>query len=108
MAKTSSDLATEVLLELRVIGEGETAEAEDVAIVKRKYSGLLEELRDDGKAFWSENSIPERVFQALARVVAGECANVFGKQYDSGSAFRRLITLAHRRSTAVPTRAEYF
>lgn len=108
MSKTANDLATEVLLELRVIGEGETAEAEDAAIVKRKYSGLLAELHDTNKAFWSEGSIPDRVFQALARVVAGECANVFGKQYDPGSAYKRLITLAQRRATDIPTRAEYF
>jgi hypothetical protein len=106
---TKADLATEVLQELRIVRRsGGVPNAADAQKVLRKYTSLLEELDDRGKAFWEENAIPKRVFGCLTEVVAGRCASGFGVEYDAADAFQRLIILASAVPTGYATKAEYF
>lgn len=108
MARTQADLATAVLKELRIIAADETPSAEDQATVLAKYADMFEEMKDRDVAFWPVASIPSAVFGALTKVIAAECAASFGVAFDPQDAYRRLIVLATRESTPIPTPAEYF
>jgi len=115
MTKTAQDLAEEVLLELGVADASNPAESgEDIALVKRRYSGLYLGMKDAGTAFWDEDSIPERVFIPLAQHVAFSCRNPFGiLNYqpidDEGrTPKQQLKALSSRGPDAWPVQAEYF
>lgn len=109
MSRTAQDLAVEVLRELRIVRrQGGIPNAADVDTVKRRHAGIHEELQDRGKVWWELDAIPERVFPALARVVAGECAQLFGVEYDPGAAYQRLVILASDDGSGQPIRAEFF
>lgn len=109
MSKTQADLALDVLRELRLIRRsGGAPNAADADFVKRKYAGVFEELQDRGKTFWGVGTIPDRVFPALVRVVAAECAPAFGVEYSADNAFQRLVILSSDEGSGQPIQANYF
>lgn len=114
MTKTQQKLAEEVLLELRRADAADAAQqTDDIAFVKTRYQGVLEELADAGVAFWDADAIPERVFMPLAKYIAGECAQPFGVPYDGRDSngktpLQRLQAIAARVENHYRTKAEYF
>ena len=114
MAKTKQKLAEEVLLELGKADAANPAESEeDIALVKRRYEGVLRELEDSDIVFWDEDAIPDRVFVPLAKLIAVECAQAFGTVYDGRDAngktpLQRLQAIASRDASPWPVKAEYF
>jgi hypothetical protein len=109
MARTATELATAVLKELRVIRRNDAAaSAADSTFVTDKYYDLLQELESQEVAYWEYDDIPNEVFTALVKAVAGECAQAFGTEYDASDAFRRLCVLSGEKATGLPTPAEYF
>lgn len=109
MPKTTTDLVGEVLEELRVIGAGEVASAEDAEMVKRKYANSLVELEFLGIAAWPEASIPDAYFQPLAAYMAAVCAPALGREYmDVSAAHRRLRAVTAKPYTGATAELNYF
>lgn len=76
---TQTDMATQVLQDLFVLDGTETADASDAATVVTKYTQRLVMLAEDNYADWDADSIPDAAMPGLVRVIAYECAPVFGK-----------------------------
>lgn len=110
MTKTTTDLATAVLRRLRVIGSNETAEAEDDVFVKAVYANVYQELEYQDLAFWDETAIDERVFEALADVVAARSGANYGQSKPDleSAGMRRLNILAAEIPSGAVAKNEYF
>lgn len=83
MARSKSDLATDVLRKLGVLDALHSASAEDAAHVEARYDDKLEELRDQGLVYWSHTSrtsedIPNAIFGALVNIMAEDQAAYYG------------------------------
>lgn len=125
-AKTKADLSTAVLRRLRILAAGETASAEDAALVEDEYDDTLEALREEGLVYWpntgrSTAEIPQVVFQALVGIMCDAVASAFGVQTPieqedvagerttTGVAGKRFLRLhISKRSSGEPTRAVYY
>lgn len=106
--KTKADLARKVLQALGEIDATQDPAPEDATYVQSVYSDLLVELRDREIATWDENAIPARVFRPLVKLVASECADTYGREYNAADAFNRLTVLAAKPDTGEATAATYF
>ncbi|PHS02111.1 MAG: hypothetical protein COA78_21945 [Blastopirellula sp.] len=107
--KTEQDLATRVLQKLKVISSTEAPDHEDAELVKSIYRDKLAELKDEGKAYWASNEIPQAAFIGLSKVIAQECATEFGKQYAGGQEGRdALAAHSSKQSDGLSTPIEYF
>lgn len=83
MARSKTDMSTDTLKKLSIIGAMETPAAEDSALVERRYDDKLASLIDAGLAYWSHTSrtsenIPNAVYNAIVGIMAEECAAEFG------------------------------
>ena len=83
MAKSKTDLAYEVLKILRIAPSTDTADAEDVDLIRDKYDRRLELWRDDGLIHWpntdnTTEEIPDNVFDAVVMAMCGEVYTYFG------------------------------
>lgn len=115
--KTTAELKTEVGELLRLIGPGGSLRAEDGTRITNKASSVYERLQDMELAFWAEASIPELVFDALAKVVAGELAAKYWRgntalmneyKQDLAEGLGELREIAARTHDSEPTRAVYY
>lgn len=86
MAKTRSELITEVLDQLGVLAAGQTPATEDVSKVDGKLNSVLDEISaldiitidDPGSVGPTGGEIPSEAFLALGTVIANRCAPSFG------------------------------
>ncbi len=110
MTKTTQQLATRVLLRLKVIASGEVPDNADAEDVKDFYSGQFAEMTVNGLTYWDETEIPDEVFEALADYVAGRIGPDFGKQRPDleASGDRRLRTLSAQGATGRVVAGQYF
>lgn len=120
MPKTKQQLSTAVLEQMREVGAGQTAAAEDADIVERRYDVKLEEWRDRGYVYWTNTNrytaeIPDVVFQGIVDLMENETMHQFGR--DNDPVQRRaieerllgvLIRLQSRRASGEPTKFEIF
>lgn len=77
--RTTTDLATAVMLDLGLIEANETPAAADRAFIVLRYTEGLEELRDEGLVWWEANAIPLAVFPGVVGYVAVLVSEGFGK-----------------------------
>lgn len=77
---TSTDLGTQVLQELGIIGAVDTVSAEDAALISTRYQQRLVGLVDDNYADWDADSIPDQAMPGLVRVIAYEVGPAFGAE----------------------------
>ena len=114
---TLAELRNRVLQKLKVLQAGETAEAEDSALIEGLVVSVNEKLRDLGIAYWSDSACPQSMLEDLATYVAchaaddymdGEAAYAFRQTYEPTAErnLRRLVQSGERFNK--PTRAEYF
>ena len=75
---TVTDLVTRVMIELGKLASGETPSAEELTDVTARYEDRFEMLTDDNYADWDVETIPSAAMPGLIRVVAYECAPMFG------------------------------
>lgn len=76
--RTQSDLIVEVLSNIGILAEGQTPQVEDTERVANKISAVLAMLTGLGIAYIMDvNNIPDRMFSALADIVAYECRNIY-------------------------------
>ena len=94
--KTTSDLASAVLRELRVHRYDETPGEDLKQIVVEAYESLVAEWRNQRVCYWATGAIPEIVFRPVVRIVAAEVAPTFNKPYDPGQALNRLYAAVAR------------
>jgi hypothetical protein len=117
MPKTETELATEVLDHLGVIGAGQSAEAADVDRVIDAYRNKYAELDGAGLeyTYWDRGEIPEAIFFIVRDLVALEVGGMFGqpiaasqKDVEETIILKRLRRHSGTVSTGLPVYSEYF
>jgi hypothetical protein len=126
MAKTRNQLIDRTLRRLGVLDADESASGSDLAYCAGEYDTLLEQMRDDGLAYWPNTNgttaeIPDVVVNALTSVLAGRVASAFGKpdmaETDpqtgeqlpiSAAGYRQLRRHIATRHAGEPVKAVYF
>ncbi len=117
MPKNETELATEVLDHLGVIGAGQSAEAADVVKVIAAYASKYDELEGNGLelVYWERDAIPDAIFLIVRDLVALEVQNAFGqtipasqKELEEMVILKRLRRHTGRGATGLPVVSEYF
>jgi hypothetical protein len=67
---TLAQARNRVLQKLSVLERGETAEAEDSALIESIIASVNEELRDLEICYWSDAAFPQAILEAFADYVA--------------------------------------
>ena len=76
---------SQALINLKVIGSGQSPDADDGAAVDGKIDGLLGELESRGiVSVPDDDAIPAEFFNPLSELLANECAPAFGMAKDAG------------------------
>lgn len=83
-AYTKTNLITDVLATLGVIGAGDTPSAEDLTFLGRVYDVKFAELSDRELVYWPNTGlnvpeIPSQVYGVLSDVLVNHVSGVFGK-----------------------------
>lgn len=114
---TLAELRNRVLQKLKVLQAGETAEAEDSALIEDIAASVNEKLRELSIAYWSDSACPQAVLEDLATYIAchaaddymeGNAAASFRQTYEPTAErnLRRLASSGERFNK--PTRQDYF
>lgn len=122
--RTEADLITQVLFRLGALATGQPQDPEDTAAVQTMYDSTLRKLAALDLCFVADpNNIPGHWFNALADIVAQECAEGFGVAPDdyarltqkglgsppgTGDAARELRQMNRGRPTHEPLAIDYF
>ena len=75
---TAAELRNAVLTRLGITQAGQSASAEDAAVVDTAYTSIYARLRRLGVATWGKGSIEEGAQQPLSKYLASEVAPQFG------------------------------
>lgn len=112
-----SEITTRILQKLSVLERGETAEAEDDALVDSIVLSVNEELRELEICYWSDSAFPQAIKEAFCDYAACFCVGDFPSQKNlqryggepNKDAFRATLRrlTASRERVDKPTRAEY-
>lgn len=113
---TAAQLADAVLKHLGIVGAGQSAAAEDTAIVTSAYASIYPQLRRHSLAPWGSGAIEEEYQEPLAKYVAGEVAIKFGFsgarlaefKADGMDGWREMQEQASADRTELPVRARFF
>lgn len=100
MAKTKDELATKVLKRLQVVAANATPKASDSNDVISYYDSEWQLLRRRDLAFWSKDSIDDRVFNPLVDYISGKIAPDYGLARPDlqESGYRELLILVEERN----------
>lgn len=115
---TLAQLRNRVLQKLSVLERGETAEAEDAALVDSMILSVNEELRDLEICYWSDSAFPQSILEAMADYVACFAVGDFPSQKNRDRYGQPQSKMMYRHDLArlasskervdKPTRADYF
>lgn len=113
---TKTELAQLALRKLGVISANETPSAADDADMQATYTRLYAELLERGLATWPEATIPDRIGEHLANVMAGRMRPQFTGEAWSPStieaetrvAMRPLLEILVMQKSQARTKAEYY
>lgn len=110
MAATQTDLATRVLQKLKVLGVGQSANADDIAVAKQSLTEVHASLRKDERVRWSLQELPEAAEVAYVYMAAFLCADDFGTSFPNGWAYGQgeITSLINTPKSGETTRTEYF
>lgn len=115
MTITNAQLYTLVAEELALISGNETLSADDQDKVARRAVKVRAWLIEEAMAYWVDNAIPDAAALPYAQVVAGQCAEIYGRganspnPYLAGEAgFRALERHVSQRSAKEPVKSNYF
>lgn len=85
MTKTAQELIDRVLVELGVIGAGQTAAAEDVALVTSEIDPVMSDLATRNIFTWGDpDEYEDDAFIHLAKIIANSLARAYGVEPDDG------------------------
>jgi len=108
---TQTDLANRVLQKLRVLGAGQTAAPEDIAVAKQKLRAAHVSFRKDERVRWQIGQLPEEAEEPYVMMAAFLAANDFGKQADPTwvqFAEREINAIVRTPKGGEPVKVEYF
>ena len=112
VTKTRIELVNDALGKLMVVASGQSAEAEDEALVDGKVDALILQLATDEICDITDaDAIPSEWFDPVSSLLANVCASYFGRPYslDAKTTFeRQLIRLTSPRPTYEVLKADYF
>ena len=115
MTVTNVELYQLVGEELGIIGAGETLSADVSDMISRRAAKVRSWLVEEGTAYWLDDAIPDAAALPYAQVVAGQCAEAFGRGPNSETpyllgetGYRLLERHVSQRSSKEPVAAEYF
>lgn len=117
MTKTLVQLRNRVLQKLKVLSGSDTATAEDAALVDDAIPSVNEKLRDREFCFWTDDTVPESVFEDLAAYVGCHVAGDFmseseAQAYRAANEQTSLLEIKRvcfsRPRTRQQTRQDYF
>lgn len=75
---TRTDIRNRVLKKLRVLAAGESADADDAAVVDAAVAEKHEQLINRGLVAWDVDSVPPYAVGPFVTIVAAECCDEFG------------------------------
>lgn len=115
--KTSAELIEQVLEDLGVLGEGQTASVEQTERVSNALQPIIDDMAGQEIYYLPDvNSIPAQAFKGVCAVVSWGCRTKFGvtgddlvalkSAYDEGVA--SLKKQSYGRPTYAPLKSEYF
>ena len=96
---TAAQLRNAALTKLGIIGQGETAQAGDAALVDAAWVSLHPQLRKEGLAPFTSSAIPEWAQQPVSKRLAGEVAEDFGLPQGEDLRRRGTRDLARQNAT---------
>jgi len=115
MTITNTQLYQLVAEELALIGPAQALSADDRDRIERRAVKVRAWLIEEGLAYWPDDSIPDAASLPYAQIVAGQCAEMYGRgpgsdmPYPLGDVgFRLLERHASQRSAREPVSSEYF
>jgi hypothetical protein len=83
--KSKQELIDRVLVELGVIGAGQTAAAEDVALITSEIEPVMSDLATRNIYSWGDpDEYDEDAFIHLAKITANSLARAYGIEPDDG------------------------
>tara|TARA_R110000851_G_scaffold37163_2_gene96199 strand:- start:656 stop:994 length:339 start_codon:yes stop_codon:yes gene_type:complete len=110
---TKADIRDRVLRKLNVLGEGQTADAGDAAIVENSIDEMHEWMIVKDYAYWGDaiGDIPLEALPFFVLVVGAETAGDFGVQAEIGLAqlaVSELRKLGEQDISGEPVETDYF
>lgn len=114
MSITAAQLYTLVGEELGIVSGTMPVAADDADKISRRHTSVRAWLIEEGLCYWPSNTIPDAASLPFAMVLAGQCAELFGRgpraedPYTKGDAgFALLERHTSKRSSKEPVTAEY-
>lgn len=115
MTVTNVELYQLVAEELGIIGAGESLSADVSDMIARRATKVRAWLIEESTAYWLDDNIPDAAALPYAQVVAGQCAEAFGRGPNSDTpyllgetGYRLLERHVSQRSSKEPVMVEYF
>lgn len=116
--KTQTQLCSRALSKALVVGSGQTASAEDIAVAQLVLNPMMDELSALGvcevvlTSDTSAEEIPNELFEGLASLLALDIASDFGMPAPSDEARQNVMNVLRRitalRPTYEPLTVDYF
>lgn len=115
MTTTNVQLYTLAAEELGIVQGNEALDADNTDKIARRATRVRAWLLDEGLVYWLDDAIPDAAALPLAMILAGQCAEQFGRgagaeaPYTGAAAGLQLLKEhVSQRSAKEPVRAEYF
>ena len=115
MTTTNTQMFQLVAEELGLIGAGQSLSADDRDRIERRANIVRAWLIDEGLCYWLDDAIPDAAALPYAQIVAGQCAEMYGRgpgsdmPYALGeTGFRLLERHVSQRSAREPIKSEYY
>lgn len=115
MTVTNVEMYQMVAEELGIIGAGESLSADVSDMISRRAAKVRAWLIEEASVYWLDDAIPDAAALPYAQVIAGQCAEAFGRGPNSDSpyllgetGYRLLERHVSQRSSKEPVAAEYF
>ncbi len=115
MTITNTDLYQLVGEELGLIGAGQSLAAGDRDRIARRAEKVRAWLIEEGLVYWIDDAIPDAAALPYAQVVAGQCAEIYGRGPGSDApyalgetGYRLLERHVSQRSSKEPVVTDYF
>lgn len=115
MTVTNTEMYQLVAEELGIIGAGESLSADVSDMISRRAAKVRSWLIEEGIVYFVDDAIPDAAALPYAQVVAGQCAEAFGRGPNSDNpyllgetGYRLLERHVSQRSAKEPVSSEYF
>lgn len=115
MTITNTDLYTLVAEEIGLISGNESLSADDTDKISRRAAKVRAWLIEEQLCYWLDDAIPDAASLPYAQIVAGQCAQMYGRGPNSSApylmgdiGFRALERHVSQRSAKEPIKSEYF